>query len=995
MKLHFLIIISLVQLFQTLYGQSRIISGTVFPGEIRQGVAGVLVKTKKLSVQTDSKGRYRIAASEGDTLVFSGYGFHPKQLIAGSEDTLDVLVNTHQIVTPYGTADQEEFTGSAVLIRPYLWNNCSFTNLLLALQGAGAGVRTTSPSGDPGSEPGVRIRGTSLLESAGPPLYIVDGVEFTGNFSDLNPGDIESITVLKDAVNRTLYGSRGLNGVVMIKTLTGAGIKSNFDFSLQTGTASNAVPGYNMVGPAEYYELSWQMYRNFLFHKGIPMDVSAQIASGVLPRDAAGRQVYNNEGYVDLIWMLGGYNAFNVADMELIGVDGKLNPAAVLRNPEELNWMDRVARTGRRNEYNMTYSTGRGKMDIMTSLNYLREEGWSNWSALERYAGRMNLNYQATRWFKAGLRLTASRNGSDHVNATPANALNPFYFARNIGPVYPVHIIHPETGERIYDIREITDSQSPLRPFYPTYHAILDNDRISDHTVRKLYSGRAFMNFTFLPWLRLDLNAGGDQSDSKQERISNDLRAGRSETLHKIKNNSYTLNQVLSIYKFYNDIEFSLVAGHENVFYNGKDSLITIINVSSDPANITASQNYYRIKQKQDSYFVKTGVGLFRRYYLEGAYRNDRYSGLTSSGSWSVAGSWNLAGEDFFNLSWMQEIRLYTTYGSSAGMYSFFHQHPFTVGTGFSMLKNRLHGSAEYYSTRVKDLISTPDLWLGTWEIFTGKQKNSGVELSLTSVLAERKRFSWTLTGNLTFQREVLTEMPAQIPVMPKGNFRLQKGVSGFSYYTRSFFGVDPESGLPLYRGVENYDPFNPAIKILETAGKKDTVTSDFQLARQSFIGKSASPAGYGSLINSLRYGNFDLNLLITYQFGGWAMDNQYMTAEFLGVNLHKDLLNAWKKSGDMTDIPRIDKADREFTAPSTRWLIRSDYVSLAGVKLSYHIPEKALPFMKITLFANAENVYFLTRRKGLNPLSFFEYNAGSGTYNFARKFNLGLNVKL
>lgn len=1010
MKLHLLLylVICLFQLPHFLCAQSRVISGTVFSDKIQHGVPGVSVRAGKTIVQTNSKGRYYISALEGDTLVFSRYNFRGKEVIVQGDDTVNVTLSAYNLVVPYGTADEEGFAGSAVLIQPHFWNNRSFTNPLQALQGAGAGIRTTSPSGDPGSGPGVRIRGTSYLESSGSPLYMVDGVEFTGSFSDLNPDDIESITVLKDAVNRSLYGSRGLNGVVMINTRNGAGRKNAFDFSMQMGAATNGVPAYNTVSPAEYYELNWQAYRNSLVYSyQLPVEVAGQIASGVFPRDASGRQVYNNIAYADVVQLMGNYNAFNVPNNALIGLDGKLNPAAVLRNPEELNWIDRVSRTGKRNEYRMAYSRGMGKLDVMTSFNYLREEGWGYRSALERYTGRLNLNYQVTRWFKTGLRVTAARSDSDNASSG-SDALDPFYFSRNVGPVYPVHLIDPKTGElvydnqgnKVYDTGNFTDTYGLYRPFYPSYHAILDNERISDHTDRKLYSGRVFMNFTLLPWLRLDLNAGGDKVESQQKRINNSIRGDGSEFRYKSKNSNYTINQVLTVFKHLGNSEFNFIAGHENLKYNGKDSLETFF--LTDPLG-PRSLSYFTLEQKWESYFTKINLNLSRRYYLEGTYRKDQRRKYNSSDSWSVGGSWRLDQEGFFNAGWIREMRLYTTYGRSAGMYSpplFLFpntvQYPFAAGVSFSMLKDRLQGALEYYSTTVEGPVRATVYWSSTLEALTGKQKNSGLELSLTSVLAEGKRFFWSVSSNLTLQNDVLTKMPAQIPELPDGNFRLRKGVSRYAYYTRSFWGVDPESGLPLYRGVENYDPANPAIKILETAGRRDTVTSDFRIARQMFVGKSALPKGYGSIINWLRYGNFDLNLLITYQFGGWIMDNRYMSPGSLGANLHKDLLHAWQQPGDITDIPRMDLSRAaDFMVPSTRWLVRSDYMSLAGVNLGYRIPEKALPFMKVTVFVNAENVYFLTRRKGLNTLSFFEYSADSYTYNFARKFNMGLNVKL
>lgn len=188
MKLYLLICVIIFPLSPALHAQSHVVRGTVFSDKIGQAVAGVSVRSGKATVQTDSKGRFSISASEGDTLQFSRYGFRARRVLAGREDTLNVTLSAHKIMTPYGTADEERFAGSAVLIQPDFWQHRSFTNLLGAFQGAGTGIQTTLPLGDPGSDPGIRIRGTSLLASAVPPLYIVDGVEFTGSFSEFEPG---------------------------------------------------------------------------------------------------------------------------------------------------------------------------------------------------------------------------------------------------------------------------------------------------------------------------------------------------------------------------------------------------------------------------------------------------------------------------------------------------------------------------------------------------------------------------------------------------------------------------------------------------------------------------------------------------------------------------------------------------------------------------------------------------------------------------------------
>lgn len=682
MKFHLLIYVAIFQLSTTLYAQTHGVSGTVFSDKNGRGIGGVSVQAGKLKAQTDLKGWYTLAASEGDTLLFSRYGFRARKQVAA--DTLNVILNTNKITRPYGTADEEGFTGSAVVIPSDSWAYRSFTNPLQALQGAGTGIQTTSPEGAPGSAPGIRIRGTSFVgllsyvgaalpESKIKPLYVVDGTEFTGELSDLNPDDIESITVLKDAGSLALYGSRAYNGVVMITTRTGAREKSAFTFGMEFGTAVNGVPSYNTVSPAEYYELSWQIHRNTLAYSNsnrVPLEVAGQIASGLLPRGAYGLQVYNGNYYQDVVQFLGNYNAFNVPDNELIGLDGKLNPRAELRYPkEELNWQDQVFRKGNRNEYRLAYSTVIRKLDVMASLNYLREEGWAYRSLLERYTGRLNLGYEVTRWLKTGIHLNIAQSDIDYAT-TDAEYSSPFSFARDIGAIYPVHLPDPKTGEvvhdaegnKVYDTGNYSSIYGYSRNFRSGIHPILRNEQISDHADRKLTSGRAFINFSPLSWLRLDFNAGKQVVESKRNWEDNDP-ASKTKAWSKSRNSDYTINQTLTIFKYFHKAEFSLLAGHENFFYRTKGAGEGFAWNRLSESFELIHQSSSSFKQDWDSYFTKMQVSLFGKYYVEGISRKDKLKGYNESNSWSIGGSWRLNREKFFNIRSIDDLTLFASYG--------------------------------------------------------------------------------------------------------------------------------------------------------------------------------------------------------------------------------------------------------------------------------------------------------------------------------------------
>ncbi|HSJ67909.1 MAG TPA: TonB-dependent receptor plug domain-containing protein, partial [Anditalea sp.] len=309
------------------WSQTRTITGKVVSEEEPEGLPGVnvLVQGTTTGVITDLYGEYSITVQgENTTLVYSFIGFATKQEVVGNRSIVNVTLNPDTqnleevIVTAYGTANKGNFTGSAIALKSDQIANRPIANVANAIEGQVAGVITTSASGQPGSAPAIRIRGVGSVNASAAPLYVVDGVPFDGDLSNLNPEDIEDMTILKDASSAALYGSRAANGVIMITTKRGKKSASNFSFKAQHGTASRALPEYDRAGSSDYYVLQWEALRNSGITGGTEPGVAAQFATD------------------QLIPSLG-YNIYNVPNNELVGIDGVFNPNAVT-NFEGLNW---------------------------------------------------------------------------------------------------------------------------------------------------------------------------------------------------------------------------------------------------------------------------------------------------------------------------------------------------------------------------------------------------------------------------------------------------------------------------------------------------------------------------------------------------------------------------------------------------------------------------------------------------------------------------------
>src|SRR5690606_30150250 len=272
------------------YAQTRQVSGKVTSatdGTPLSGVSIVAVGTSA-ATQTDDSGNYSIGVTGSNvTLSFTNVGYETQRVTVGNRTTVNVILQATEtsldevIVVAYGTVKKSDFTGSATQIGTKELDKRPLTNVLGALQGAGPGIQTAAPSGEPGSSPTINIRGVGSYSASNAPLIVLDGVAFDGGMSNINPADIETVTVLKDAATIAMYGSRGANGVIMITTKSGKSGVTNLDVTVQLGANQNGSPLYNTVSAGEYYELMWQAYTNNLHYGtlGIPLDVARQIGS--------------------------------------------------------------------------------------------------------------------------------------------------------------------------------------------------------------------------------------------------------------------------------------------------------------------------------------------------------------------------------------------------------------------------------------------------------------------------------------------------------------------------------------------------------------------------------------------------------------------------------------------------------------------------------------------------------------------------------------------
>lgn len=959
-----------------------------------------------------------------------------------------------------GAVRRDNFVGSAAQVTATQIQNRPLSNPLNALVGAAPGIQTTMASGAPGSSPGIIMRGIGSFTLSSEPLYVVDGAVYDAGFSNINPQDIESITALKDASTTALYGSRASNGVVMITTKKGSRGRQTLSFRAQTGVITQAIGPYSTVNAQQYYPLAWEAYRNGLQFgpTNAPKDSASLIASGLLPRYTTGantgRQIFRTGSFQDIYQVLGNYNPFNVGNTAIVGPDGILNPSASLIYGDDLDWIDQGTRRGTRNEYGISYTAGAEKSDLGASVSYLKEKGWGLRSDLERFTGRINVNTNPTKWFKTGFNLSANR--SKFNNASTGGIVNLFYFGRYIAPIYPVSRHVPGTGELALDALgqpqfDFGNDGGYARPYNSGRHAIAEHLWNKNNSLRDVISARAYGEVIFTSWLKFVTNISTDITNVNYERYENPrvgdgFPSGRY-SRETERFGSYTFNQLINFNNKYGLHNIDAMVGHENYQYGGQGTNGMRIGQSFD--NIYVYENFGTInsltssitENRMEAYLSRVNYDFDNKYLFSASFRRDGNSKFPAAirwaNFWSAGLGWRIERENFFQVPWVDLLKLRASYGETgnAGTGNYPYQGGYTIGydddtrpgviltslgspdltwesaemldmgVDFSLFKNRLSGTIGYFIRNTSGLIfsvpqplhnggTTGGAYTITQNI--GNMGNKGIEVQLTGAIVRNQDVNWSLTLNATSFKNKIKKMPALVPSITSFPFKREEGRSYYDFFTRTFYGVDPDDGQVLYLGAKT---INSTVRLKDnSSGGKDTLTIDHNNAVESYIGKSSIPDLFGSIVNNFSYRNFDLSFTFTYQLGGWVYDGVYaglMSPGTNGTTYHTDILNRWQNPGDVSTVPRLDNLrTAQYGAGSTRFIISGTYLSLNNVSLGYKLPKTILNKINATnvrVYISGENVAMLTKRKGMNVNGNFSGTTGD-TYDAARVLSAGIN---
>lgn len=1030
-------------------GQTVQITGLVTSSEDGLPMPGVTVKVQGLTVGavSGSDGVYTLQVPGTATaLEFSFIGMQNQVVPINGRTRInvtlmpDLVAMDEVVVIAYGTARRETFTGAAAQIDSKKIETRPVTNVTSAIEGTNPGIQMTSASGQPGSAQDLRIRGFGSVSASNAPLYVVDGVPYTGTIANLNSNDIASISILKDAASTAIYGNRAANGVVMITTKRGNKDRSTMNFTMTQGVSTRAIPEYSRVGALEYYPLMWESnYYSQVF-----------AATPVAPATAALNATNNLKTLV-------GYNITNVADNAIVGTDGLLNANASILGDyaSDLDWQDPIMRTGHRSDYGLTFNGGNDKSDYYVSMGYLNDKGYVLKSDYRRFTGRINVNTQARKWMKTGLNISGTMtNSNTAVTGGGTSYVNPFFFTRNMGPIYPVNAHDPltgdylidEAGEYIYDLGNLVGL--PPRPAgaSPGRHVVAETLWNDDLYRRNVLSARTYMDISFLKDFKFTINLSSDVSAYNYSGFENKIvgdgaPAGRGERLNSLTTN-YTINQLLNYSKtLFGDHSVQLLLGHESYDYTYnylrgfRQGLI--VDGNTELVNFTTTNDLesYTDKYRSEGYFTRLNYDFQEKYFFSASYRRDASSKFYSENRWgdfwSVSAAWRLDTEDFIkSISWIDNAKLRASYGSTgndAGIGYYAWQALYNIGVnnanepGFLQASlsnetltwesnnafdialefgalNRITGTLEFYHRVSSNLLFAVPLpsssGITSQDQNIGEMFNRGIEARIGVDIVKKSNFTWNIDMNVSTVRNEITKLPQEEII--SGTKKLMVGHSIYDFWLRDYYGVDPADGSALYDA--NIKDFATQGTNLRIINEVDTVSISENNAKYHYSG-TAIPDLMGGITSSFTYKSFELSILGTFQIGGQIYDGAYaslMHAGNYGNALHVDILDRWQKPGDITNVPRLDYSKRTpFGAASDRWLVDASFFNIKAVTLSYTLPVSLVQQANISgarVWLSGENLYLINSRSGLDPQASFA-GTSDNLYTPSRILTAGVNI--
>ncbi len=976
---------------QLAFAQTKQITGTVTSADDGLGIPGVsvIVKGTTIGATTDIDGKYTLSnvPQDADFIVFSFVGLKTVEMPA-NQYVINVVMQSDSkeldevVVVAYGVSKKASFTGSASQIKSDELTKAPAISVSDAIAGLTSGVNVTGGSGQPGATPSIRIRGIGSINSSNEPLYVIDGVAqmqdnlsvstsaSLGALSSLNPSDIATVTVLKDAAAAALYGSRAANGVVLITTKKGSAGDTKFSFKSELGFSDFAVKTLELASPKEALAYKIEGYKNYLVEY---------------------------EGFT-------AEDAMSTATADITGYFSEYDPS---RPASDYDWDDALFRRGVTKNIELSASGGSEKTQFFASLGYNYSEGVANGSDFDRISGRLNLDHKANKYLDFGLNTSLSRMEQNVIPTAGYYYANPLFATRTfLNQLTP---IKDENGN-------YTNVEGGKKP-----NLVKENGlNVMRNGVWKNIS-QGYVQVNILDGLTFKSTNSFDFTQIYGERywspLSKDGLAynGYAHNTNK-RRTKLTTSNILSYAKSFNKVHnLDALVGFEAEQLT--DQLMSMEgknfpNDNSQTLDVAAkplSASYGEDGDRMQSVLSRVNYNYDNKYYASVSYRTDASSRLGANNRWghfySISGSWRISQEEFMqDVKYINDWKLRASYGvngtlpsdwvGALGLYSYGQDYNGTPGSYYSQIENKdlrweknnnlsiateirafgfLSAEIEYYNRKTDDLllevpVSRTTGFSSYWDN-VGAMTNKGIEVTLTSRNIDKNSFTWETQLNLAHNTNKIDRLDGQdnTDTFP---FILREGESFNSIYLRDWAGVNPANGHGQWYILENEK------RVDKDGDGKFDVTENASLAAKRIVG-CGDPLLFGSITNNFSYKGFDLSFMFTFKVGGDSyIDPHNMIfddGETLNYAVTKEQLkNYWREPGDNAELPIVSFMNSQHTSyNSSRRLVDGSYLRLKKVTMGYSVPQKFVSKVGIAnarVYASASNLFTLSKVEGFDP---------------------------
>ncbi len=1011
--------------------QTGTISGTITDaatGETLPG-ASVLVTETASGASTDLNGEYTISNLAYGTytlrVTYVGYQtvtrsveVNQPNVTVNFELSVDMIGLDELVISGYGVQTKREITGAISTVRARDIENVPLQNVESLLQGRAAGVNITSVSGNPGGAFRVQVRGNGSINSATEPLYVIDGVPVsfsntsglasTSPLNSINPSDIESIEILKDAAAAAIYGSQAAAGVVIINTKRGSttGV-TRVTARAETGVRSTSI-GVNYLDRDEYLDYLGEARA---FQQGI-------------------RQVSGNEDFIATARENRVGAMRNAFGSTITDPDNPLFGDPLGRDLANTSWQDEIYDTGVSQKYNISVSGGDQTTRFFLSGAYEDTEGHVFRDRFTRFNVRSNVSHNVNDRLSTSLNMNVGRStqfgicqGGNFTNCptSQANFIAPFFIAQDDEGNY---LPHPSFGL----------AANPL---------VTANEVDRDVTVWSIF-GDVNVSYQLTDWLSVRGLSGLDFRTTEDRRYDNIIAqpgdgGSLSHAFREVIN--HTHNLVFNANQTFNDVHnvsgligteyrrnYSEVVSTRGIGFPG--TFFGVLNASSEAVSAAGTFTEFRV----GSYFGNFKYNFDEKYYISFIARYDGHSRFGADTRWgffpAISGSWRVSEEDFWTVDVIDEFRVRAGFGltgnaaignfASRGLYSAVGSYlgataltptqlanvnlgweeaqEINIGFDLSFLDGRISTAIDIYQKDNKDLLFARNLpsdsgFLSITEN-VGSVRNEGIEFEINSVNVNTTNFVWSSRFNISFMRNEILELPNGETINPNSIWeQLEEGRPIGQIFAARYAGVNPADGRPMWYDIDG--------NITYTPGVDDRIYYE--------DGQANQVGGFG---NTLSYRGFTLDAFFQFSFGQWAMggtDWYFVRQPQFTMNLDDHTLDRWQNPGDMTYVPHAVITGAQYaetadfrTTVGTHAFYNASYIRLKNVSFSYDAPRalaNRIGVNNLRLFVSGVNLMTWTAWPYYDPEVAFNTidifgNFTAASYPTARQINGGIEIQ-